>query len=174
MANGIRKGDPIDSIKDVVQSSVLVPKFDKHLKKVGGHISRNIVEITIKMKTIVQKPLMIKNCVKVSIGERHWWFCSCFSSSVPHSLFILVGWFWRWEVGVHTTVVLWDVASRICSIQLITFLCSSCLAFFSICFVSIHVVHPYSKTDRTAAWKKSSFSLSDRLDLRNKKNSYLL
>ena len=33
---------------------------NKHLKKVGGHIGRNVVEITIKMKTIVQKPLMIK------------------------------------------------------------------------------------------------------------------
>ena len=45
---------------DIVQSSVKVPEFDKHLKKAGGHISRNIVEIAIKMKTIVRKPLMIK------------------------------------------------------------------------------------------------------------------
>ena len=37
-----------------------VPEFDKHLKKAGGHIDRNVVEITIKMKTIVWKPLMIK------------------------------------------------------------------------------------------------------------------
>ena len=51
---------PVDSIKDVVWSSVKVPKFDKHLKKAGGHIGRSIVEIIIKMKTIVQKPLMIK------------------------------------------------------------------------------------------------------------------
>ena len=43
----------VDSIKDVVRSSVKVPEFGKHLKKVGGHISRNVVEITIKMKTIV-------------------------------------------------------------------------------------------------------------------------
>ncbi len=50
----------MDSIKDVVQSSMKVPEFDKHLKKAGGHIGRNIVEITIKIKTIVQKPLMIK------------------------------------------------------------------------------------------------------------------
>ena len=29
-----------------------VPEFDKkHLKKVGGHIGRNVVYITIKMKT---------------------------------------------------------------------------------------------------------------------------
>ena len=37
-----------------------VPEFDKHLKKARGHIGRNVVEI-IKMKTIVRKPLMIKN-----------------------------------------------------------------------------------------------------------------
>ena len=39
---------------------VMVPEFDKHLKKANGHIGRNLVEITIKMKTIVRKPLMIK------------------------------------------------------------------------------------------------------------------
>ena len=33
MANGIRTGN---SIKDIVQSSVKVPEFDKHLKKAGG------------------------------------------------------------------------------------------------------------------------------------------
>ena len=51
---------PVDSIKDVVQSSVEVTEFDKHLKKARGHISWNFAEITIKMKAIVQKPLMIK------------------------------------------------------------------------------------------------------------------
>ena len=33
----------------------------KHLKKAGGHIGRNVVEITIKMKTIFRKNLMIKS-----------------------------------------------------------------------------------------------------------------
>ena len=51
---------PVDSIKDVVRSSVKVPEFDKHLKEAEGHIGWNVVEITIKMKTIVQKPFMIK------------------------------------------------------------------------------------------------------------------
>ena len=37
-----------------------IPKFDKQLKKAGRYIGWNIVEITIKMKTIVQKSLMIK------------------------------------------------------------------------------------------------------------------
>ena len=51
---------PVGSIKDVVRSSVKVPEFDKHLKKAGGHIGRNFVEMTIKMKTKNRKPLMIK------------------------------------------------------------------------------------------------------------------
>ena len=38
----------------------MCPAGQKHLKKVGGHIGRNVVEITIKMKTIVRKTLMIK------------------------------------------------------------------------------------------------------------------
>ena len=37
---------PVDSIKDVVRSSVKVPEFDKHLKKAGGHIGQNVLEIT--------------------------------------------------------------------------------------------------------------------------------
>ena len=51
MANRIRTGDPMDSIKDVVWSSVKVPELDKHLKKAGGHIGRNVVEFTIKMNS---------------------------------------------------------------------------------------------------------------------------
>ena len=49
----------MDSIKDVVRSSLKVSEFDKHLKKTGGNIDRNVVEIIIKMKTIVRKPFMI-------------------------------------------------------------------------------------------------------------------
>ena len=56
MAKGIRTGDPVDSIKEVVRSSVKLLEFDKHLNKAGGHIGRNVVEITIKKKTIVRKP----------------------------------------------------------------------------------------------------------------------
>ena len=55
---------PVDSIKDIVRSSVKVPELDKHLKKAGGYISRNVMEITIKMKTIVRKPLMINFSAK--------------------------------------------------------------------------------------------------------------
>ena len=50
----------MDSIKDIVWSSMKVPEFDKHMMKAGGHIGRNVVEITIKMKTMVWKPLMIR------------------------------------------------------------------------------------------------------------------
>ena len=60
MANGIRTGDPCGFSKGCSLKSVKVPEFDKHLKKAGGHIGQNDVEITIKMETIVRKPLMIK------------------------------------------------------------------------------------------------------------------
>ena len=50
----------MDSIKDVFRCSVKVPEFDKHLKKAGGHIDRNVLEITIKMKTLVRELLMIR------------------------------------------------------------------------------------------------------------------
>ena len=39
---------------------VIRPSLDKHLKKAGRHIGWNLMEITIKMKTIVLTPLMIK------------------------------------------------------------------------------------------------------------------
>ena len=58
MADGIRTSDPVDSIKDIVRSSMSVSEFDKHLKKARGHIGQNVVEITIKdednsLKTLV-------------------------------------------------------------------------------------------------------------------------
>ncbi len=67
MANGIRTDDPVDSLKDVVRSSAKVPELDKYVKA-GGHIGRNVVEITIKMKTIVRKTLMIKKKHKIYFG----------------------------------------------------------------------------------------------------------
>ena len=36
--------------------------------------------------------------------------------------------------------------------------------FFSVTLVSVHVVHPYSRTDTTAAWKKLCFILLDKFD----------
>ena len=60
MAHVIRNGDLVVSIKDEVRSSMKDPEFDKHLKKARGYIGRNDVQITMKKKLIVQKPLMIK------------------------------------------------------------------------------------------------------------------
>ena len=50
----------MDSIKDVVRSSVKVPEFDEHLKKAGGHIGRNVVEM-IKEEDNSPKTLNDKN-----------------------------------------------------------------------------------------------------------------
>ena len=61
MANEIRTGDNRVFNKGRSSKFHEVPEFDKHLKKAGGYIGRNVVEITIKeMKIIVRKPLMIK------------------------------------------------------------------------------------------------------------------
>ena len=54
--------------------------------------------------------------------------CPCVSNSAPYVLFILIGWFVRSEVSGCIAVVLWGVASRICSKQHVAFLCSSHLA----------------------------------------------
>ena len=59
----------VDSIKDVVRSSMKVPEFDKHLKKAGGHFGRNVMEITIKMKTIVKKSENNSNFMSVSMTQ---------------------------------------------------------------------------------------------------------
>ena len=62
MANGIGTGDPREFNKG--RSS----KFrEGSLEKAGGHISRNGMEITIKVKTIVRKPLMIKKITKLRL-----------------------------------------------------------------------------------------------------------
>ena len=67
-----KEATPVDSIKDVVQSFVKVPELDKHPKKAVGHIARNVVETTKKMKTIVRKPLMIKfNTLRLRNLDKH-------------------------------------------------------------------------------------------------------
>ena len=60
MAHGIRTGDPRGFNKG--RSSKFREGFRVRQtpEEAGGHIGRNVVEITIKMKTIVQKLLMIK------------------------------------------------------------------------------------------------------------------
>ena len=62
-------------------------------------------------------------------------------------------------VGVRKAAALWDLfnIARSILVQLLS-------SFFFISFVSVHVVHPYSSIDTTAAWKKLHFILSDRSD----------
>ena len=70
---------PIDSVKDVVRSSVKVPEFDKHQKMTGGYVGGNVEEITIKMKTQAPKPLMIK-IIKLRLRNLDNKYCYCFYS----------------------------------------------------------------------------------------------
>ena len=85
----------MDSIKDVVRSSVKVPVFDKHLKKAGGHIGRNVVEI-IKIKTMVRKPLMIKmtNTLNANFGRNHdfllhFLYCKMYTFHLKSVIFVV-------------------------------------------------------------------------------------
>ena len=76
---------------------------------------------------LVVQSLLIS--VKGFRGARHSWVCPYFSNSVPHVFFVLFGWFKRWEGGGSIAAALWNVASRICSLQLTAFLCNCCQAF---------------------------------------------
>ena len=52
---GLEQSTPVVQIKGSVRDSAWTLEFDmKNRKKAEGHIGRNIVSITIKMKTIVQ------------------------------------------------------------------------------------------------------------------------
>ena len=61
----------------------------------------------------------LKVCVKRSLGESLLWVCPYFSSSVLHVLFVLFGWFWRWEVDGCITAVLWVVGSSLLPLRYI-------------------------------------------------------
>ena len=77
---------------------------------------------------------------------------------------VILGGFVRWKVAGRTAVVLYGATSRICLKQQVAFLCCSHIVFFSIHFVRIQLVHPYSSIDTATAWKKSYFILSGRSD----------
>ena len=102
--------------------------------------------------------------VKGFIGESYLWVHPFFSSSVLHMLFVLFGWFLdigdRWPYNCCFMRCCFQDLFNIAHGILVQFLSS----FFSIRFVSIHVVHPYSRIDTTTAWKKFRFILSDRSD----------
>ena len=67
----------MDSIKDVVRSSVKVPEFDKHLKEAGVHIGRgncgnNNKDEDNSLKTLKDKNIHMKIC---NIQSNFFAFC---------------------------------------------------------------------------------------------------
>ena len=65
----------------IIKGSVNVPEFDKYPKKAGGYNGRNVVEIIIKMKTIVRKLLnfVIESPSKISVLSSEIMWCIWFS-----------------------------------------------------------------------------------------------
>ena len=57
MANGIKTGDPRGFNKGRSSKFREGSRVRQTPEKAGGHIGRNLVEITIKTKTIVRKSL---------------------------------------------------------------------------------------------------------------------
>ena len=47
--------------------------------------------------------------VKGSMGECHLWVLSCFFSSVPHVLFVLLGWFLTWYIYIYIYIYKQDL-----------------------------------------------------------------
>ena len=79
--------------------------------------------------------------VKESAREHCLWPCPYFSSSIPHLLFVWFEWFYRSEVGDRIAAVLWDAASRICSVRFVAFWCNCCQAFSPCIVVSMSCIH---------------------------------
>ena len=89
--------------------------------------------------------------VKGSIGERHIWFCFYFSSSVPISCPSSLDRFRdgiRWPYSFCFMRCCFKVLYNIARGILWQFPSS----FFSRRLVNVHVVHPYSRIDTTAAF----------------------
>ena len=76
-----------------------------------SHRFRQVFQIEIVNKFLLVSQYWHVH-VKGSIRERRLWVRPCLSSSVPHALFVLLGWFLRREVSGRTIVVSWNVASR--------------------------------------------------------------
>ena len=112
-------------------------------------------------RTVVGKFLLVSQHlhlrVKRSIGEHHLWVHPYFSSSLIWMVLEMGGWCWY---SCYFVVCyfqdLFNIAPRI--------LVQFPFIFFFLRFVSVHVVHPYSRIDTIAAWKKLHFSLSDKSD----------
>ena len=86
------------------------------------------------------------------------WACLSFFSNAAHVLFVLLGWFVRWKgIGCFVRCCFQDWFKT-------AFSCSFHLVFFSMHFVCMQEMHPYSGIDIATAWKKSDFISLERSD----------
>ena len=65
MVNGIRASEPSGLNKECGLKFHVGSWVRQHMKEAGGHISQNIVNITLKILTIVQKPRMNCYCIVI-------------------------------------------------------------------------------------------------------------
>ena len=106
------------------------------------------------MLFFIGRPLLTRPFVRVY--ESHE-FLLYFFCNVSHVLFLLFGWFVRWEANGRTEAIFGGVASWICSRQHVALLCSSHLGFsFWVLLLSMWCIH-IVVVDKAIAWKKPCF-----------------
>ena len=96
------------------------PYFSSPLAGLQGYILYSHIAAVCMFELVV---LLLLGHMWESIGVHHLCARPCFSSSVLHVRFVLLGWFSWWEAGDRIVGVLWGVTTRTYSILLATFSC---------------------------------------------------
>ena len=106
----------------------------------------------VSVQTVVDRFLLVAKPLTGVHWSRSLMSSSLLLQQCPVGLVRLIRIVFEMRVsGSCTATVLWHIASKICSTQVVAFLCNCHQAFFSIRVVSVHVVHPYSSIDTTTA-----------------------
>ena len=140
MANGIKTGDPRWLNKGRSSKFHEGFNFNKHLKKAGGHIGWNVVEIA--MKTIVQKLLMIKS--RGGILNLQWIASLC-------SSFIRLAQGWL-KISNHLHFCLFSSHAAVSRHLYFFFLDHTCFWLL----VSLVYFRPFSTSERWVIWSPAN------------------